>query len=287
MTTKGNPLVVVSNVHREFPMGDYIVHALRGISMEVYEGEFVVVLGPSGSGKTTLLNQIGGIDSPTKGSVRIRDEELTQWDTKQLAAYRRMKVGWIFQFFNLIPSLRAWENVGLALEFQRERKNIRKRSCKLLDDVGLGDKTHRFPSQLSGGEQQRVGIARALVNDPIIILADEPTGNLDAKATNEIIELLDKINIKGTAVLMATHNDKLYKDTRRSIVRIEKGKIKSLIKGVFLGIFKGPFDSEYAIIGHDPFLNAWQYRILSKELLNLKIVPITMALINSPRNSFL
>ncbi len=194
MAVKGDFAVVVSDIHREFPMGDHVVHALRGVSMEVYEGEFIVVLGPSGSGKTTLLNQIGGIDSPTKGEVIVIGRDITKWGRTDLAAYRRNEVGWIFQFFNLIPSLRAWENVGLALEFKGDQKRIKERSYEMLDRVGLGDKTERFPSQLSGGEQQRVAIARALVKNPTIVVADEPTGNLDFVTGQKIADLMHELN---------------------------------------------------------------------------------------------
>ncbi|MFX0015374.1 MAG: ABC transporter ATP-binding protein [Promethearchaeota archaeon] len=222
------PMVILSDVHREFALGDHIVHALRGISMEVYEGEFVVVLGPSGSGKTTLLNQIGGIDSPTKGTVEIHGEKITDWGGGRLSEYRRNKVGWIFQFFNLIPSLRTWENVGLALEFKGDRKNIKERACKILDAVGLGDKTDRFPSQLSGGEQQRVAIARALVKNPEIIVADEPTGNLDFVTGQKIAGLMKELNKKfGGTYIVVSHDISITEKAER-VFHLRDGQIETV-----------------------------------------------------------
>jgi putative ABC transport system ATP-binding protein len=221
-------LVIVENLHRDFTLGDHIVHALRGISMEVYEGEFVVVLGPSGSGKTTLLNQIGGIDSPTKGSIKIRGEEITQWGAGKLGKYRRNSVGWIFQFFNLIPSLRAWENVALALEFKGDRKNIKKRASVMLEAVGLRDKTERFPSQLSGGEQQRVAIARALVKNPEIIVADEPTGNLDYITGQKIADLMKNLNEEfGGTYIVVSHDISITKKANR-VFHLLDGQIESV-----------------------------------------------------------
>lgn len=219
---------MVSDVHREFTLGTQIVHALRGVSLEVYEGEFIVVLGPSGSGKTTLLNQIGGIDTPTKGNIKIKGEEITQWSTGQLGDYRRNQVGWIFQFFNLIPSLRAWENVALALEFKGDRKDTRKRACEMLEAVGLGDKTDRFPSQLSGGEQQRVAIARALVKNPTIVVADEPTGNLDFVTGERIADLMKELNEKfGGTYIVVSHDISITKKAQR-VFHLRDGQIEAV-----------------------------------------------------------
>ncbi|MFQ6125597.1 MAG: ABC transporter ATP-binding protein [Candidatus Heimdallarchaeota archaeon] len=221
-------MVTVSDIHREFMMGDHIVHALRGISMEVYEGEFVVVLGPSGSGKTTLLNQIGGIDSPSRGIVKVMWENITKLGSAQLSEYRRNKVGWIFQFFNLIPSLRAWENVALALEFKGERKTLRERAYKILEAVGLGDKTQRFPSQLSGGEQQRVAIARALVKNPKIVVADEPTGNLDYVTGQKIADLMKDLNNKfGGTYIVVSHDVSITEKADR-VFHLRDGRIESV-----------------------------------------------------------
>jgi putative ABC transport system ATP-binding protein len=227
MVLKEQPALVLMDVHRDFVLGETTVHALSGVTLEVFEGEFVVILGPSGSGKTTLLNQIGGIDSPTKGVIKIKGEEITQWGPTKLSQYRRHKVGWIFQFFNLIPSLRAWENVGLALEFKGDHKNVKERSCKILEAVGLGDKVNRFPSQLSGGEQQRVAIARALVKNPDIIVADEPTGNLDFITGKKIADLLKQLNEEshGTYIIVS-HDTNMTKIAER-VFHLRDGKIAS------------------------------------------------------------
>ncbi|MFX0203514.1 MAG: ABC transporter ATP-binding protein [Candidatus Hodarchaeota archaeon] len=228
MAKNARPMVIVSNIYREFTMGDYIVHAIRGVSMEVFEGEFVVVLGPSGSGKTTLLNQIGGIDSPTKGTVEVMGERITELRHAQLSEYRRTKVGWIFQFFNLIPSLRAWENVGLALEFAGDRKGLRERSCRMLEAVGLGDKTFRFPSQLSGGEQQRVAIARALVKDPEIVVADEPTGNLDFVTGQKIADLMKELNKTFGGTYIVVSHDLSITEKADRVFHLRDGQIESV-----------------------------------------------------------
>ncbi|MHA2054183.1 MAG: ABC transporter ATP-binding protein [Candidatus Hodarchaeales archaeon] len=226
-----NPRLVavdISNVHRNFHIGEITIQALRGINMEIHEGEFVVVLGPSGSGKTTLLNQIGGIDSPSEGSVKIHGEEITDWKSGKLSEYRRKKVGWIFQFFNLIPSLRTWENVALALEFKGERKDMKKISCEILEAVGLGDKTDRFPSQLSGGEQQRVAIARALVKNPEIIVADEPTGNLDFVTGQKIADLMKELNEKlGGTYIVVSHDLSITEKADR-VFHLRDGQIVSI-----------------------------------------------------------
>lgn len=220
--------VIVSNVHREFQIGEITVQALRGINMEVSEGEFVVVLGPSGSGKTTLLNQIGGIDSPTKGSVKIHGEKITDWGGGKLSEYRRNKVGWIFQFFNLIPSLRAWENVALALEFKGDRKDVHKRACKMLEAAGLGDKTDRFPSQLSGGEQQRVAIARALVKNPEIVVADEPTGNLDFITGQKIADLMKELKKRFGGTYIVVSHDLSITEKADRVFHLQDGQIISV-----------------------------------------------------------
>ncbi|MHA1994686.1 MAG: ABC transporter ATP-binding protein [Candidatus Hodarchaeales archaeon] len=230
--------VKVSDVHREFQIGDISIKALRGINMSVYEGEFVVVLGPSGSGKTTLLNQIGGIDSPTDGEVKVRNEDITEWSGGKLSEYRRNKVGWIFQFFNLIPSLRAWENVALALEFKGDRKNLKSVACEMLDAVGLGDKIDRFPSQLSGGEQQRVAIARALVKNPEIIVADEPTGNLDFITGQKIADLMKKLNEKFGGTFIVVSHDLSITEKADRVFHLQDGQIVSVDETPSVGNFK-------------------------------------------------
>lgn len=202
--------IEVWNVVRIFEMGETTVYALNGASIVVRKGEFVVILGPSGSGKTTLLNMIGGIDTPTSGDVIIHGERLTDLSLTDLTTYRRNAVGWIFQFYNLIPSLTALENVALALEMAEDTENMEQRSHRALELVGLGDKVYRFPSQLSGGEQQRVAIARALVKNPAIVVADEPTGNLDRSTGEKIVEVMRELNQKaGITFVVVTHDSSL------------------------------------------------------------------------------
>lgn len=227
--------VKTTNLKRTFRLGDTDVHALQGVDLEISKGEFIVILGPSGSGKTTLLNMIGGIDLPTEGTVIVDQHEISDYSLTKLSKYRRQKVGWIFQFFNLIPSLSAWENVGLALELaddpdKKNKKKIRERSVEMLELVGLGEKVDRFPSQLSGGEQQRVAIARALVKNPAIIVADEPTGNLDWSTGQKIADLLKKMNSElGNTFLVVSHDisittyaDRVYHLRDGKIIEVEE-----------------------------------------------------------------
>jgi len=222
--------VKIVNLERTFVLGDTEVNALQGVDLEISKGEFIVILGPSGSGKTTLLNMIGGIDFPSEGEVFIEENLISDYSLTQLSKYRREKVGWIFQFFNLIPSLSAWENVGLALELaddpdKKDKKKIKERSAKILEQVGLGEKIDRFPSQLSGGEQQRVAIARALVKNPAIVVADEPTGNLDWSTGQVIADLLKKMNSDlKTTFLVVSHDISITKYADR-VYHLRDGKI--------------------------------------------------------------
>ncbi len=201
-------LVQVQHVFKTYQMGEVQVHALRGIDLAVQAGEFLVVVGPSGSGKTTLLNLLGGLDSPTDGSLLIAGEDIADYDERRLTAYRRDKVGFIFQFFNLIPTLTASENVEFALELvESNGHKVRQEAKALLDQVGLGSRYDHFPSQLSGGEQQRVAIARALAKSPRLLLADEPTGNLDFRMGQKVLRVMQDLNQKeGRTVILVTHN---------------------------------------------------------------------------------
>ena len=183
----------MTDVKREFQVGEIVVRALRGVDVIINQGEFVVILGPSGSGKTTLLNQLGGIDKPTSGTVKVNGIDITEYSDKKMTEHRRGEIGWIFQFHNLIPSLTSTENVQLALEMMGEKKDQKERAVEALKAVGLEEELDRFPSQLSGGQQQRVAVARALVKRPKIITADEPTGNLDKKTGHAITHLMHKI----------------------------------------------------------------------------------------------
>ncbi len=200
--------VQLQNVTKTYQMGEVQVHALNGLDLTVQEGEFVVVVGPSGSGKTTTLNLIGGLDTPTSGELIVAGTNVAGYDEKALTVYRRDQIGFIFQFFNLLPTLTARENVEFALELvERDGQNVRQRACALLERVGLAERADHFPSQLSGGEQQRVAIARALAKDPLILLADEPTGNLDFRMGQKVLRVMRDLNQQeGRTVILVTHN---------------------------------------------------------------------------------
>ena len=220
-------IIDVKGIERNFELGEVTVRALRGIDLSVRRGEFLVILGPSGSGKTTLLNCLGGIDSPTKGTITVEGENIGSYKEGRLSEYRRNRVGWIFQFFNLIPSLTAAENVALALEMAGDRKGMMERSKEALSLVGIPDKANMFPSQLSGGEQQRVAIARALVKRPRIVLADEPTGNLDWVTGQKIAELMRDLNKKEGITFVVVSHDISITDVADRVVHLMDGKISN------------------------------------------------------------
>ncbi|RMG89778.1 MAG: ABC transporter ATP-binding protein [Chloroflexi bacterium] len=220
------PLIECRQVKRFYQMGEVTVQALRGLDLCVDSGEFIVLLGPSGSGKTTTLNLIGGLDRPTEGQIVVAGEDITRYTEKQLTDYRRRKIGFVFQFFNLIPSLTAVENVEFALTLTEQNgRNLRRKAVALLDLVGLADRADHFPSQLSGGEQQRVAIARALANHPPILLCDEPTGNLDAGTGQQVLQVIRELNQQeGTTVVLVTHNTAIAPMADR-VVRLRDGQI--------------------------------------------------------------
>ncbi len=217
------------DVHRVYHMGDTEIEALKGISIEIKHGEYVSLMGPSGSGKTTFFNCVGGLDKPTQGRVYIDEVDIAKLDAYELAWLRCRKIGYIFQTFNLIPNLTAFENVEMPAIFAKRSREVRKKKVEeVLGLVGLTDRMNHRPAQLSGGQQQRVAIARALVNDPAIILADEPTGNLDLETGLEIINLLRRLNTEhGTTILTATHDLKMI-DVSDRIIWIADGKIKRI-----------------------------------------------------------
>ena len=217
-------MIELEDVGKTYQMGDTVVEALRESDAYIERGEFVAVMGPSGSGKSTLMNMIGALDTPTSGDVKIDNESISTFTQDELAALRRKKIGFIFQQFNLIPSMNATENVALPMLFTEKKKKERtERAEKLLDEVGLGDRKGHMPSELSGGQRQRVSIARELANDPEIILADEPTGNLDTETGEKIMKLLTELNDEGKTIIMVTHdeNDAEYADR---IINIVDGK---------------------------------------------------------------
>jgi len=219
------PLIEMQGINKTYPMGEVTVDALRGLDLAVARGEFIVLLGPSGSGKTTTLNLIGGLDRPSSGKLTVDGDEITDFNETRLAEYRRKKVGFIFQFFNLIPTLTAVENVEFALALTQRSKDLRQQARDCLAQVGLEERIDHFPSQLSGGEQQRVAIARALANHPALMLCDEPTGNLDVNMGHQVLHALRKLNREEDAtVVLVTHNTSIAPMADR-IVRLRDGAV--------------------------------------------------------------
>lgn len=211
----------VRNLSKHYQMGEVKVKALQNVSFEINEGEFVVILGPSGSGKSTLLNILGGMDKPTIGEVFLREEKITDYNDKQLTSYRRDKIGFVFQFYNLMANLTARENVELATEICKNPLDV----DEVLKSVGLIERKEHFPSQMSGGEQQRVAIARAVAKNPLLLLCDEPTGALDYKTGISILALLSRINKEyGKTVLVITHNAPIAQMADR-IIKMRSGQI--------------------------------------------------------------
>jgi putative ABC transport system ATP-binding protein len=224
-----NPLIKLTDVWKIYQMGEVEFAALKGINLEIYEGEFLVVLGPSGSGKSTLMNLLGCLDLPSKGTVFLNSKDISELDESELALVRGQMIGFIFQSFNLIPTLSTMENVLLPLEFQEESARLsREKTEYLLGIVGLSDKKQNLPSQLSGGQRQRVAIARSLAVNPPVILADEPTGNLDSKTGNYILDFLDDLNKnEGKTIIIVTHDLDIIKYATR-VVHIRDGEIEKI-----------------------------------------------------------
>jgi putative ABC transport system ATP-binding protein len=224
MTT--NDLILLDKVSKEYSRGSERIAVLHGVNLRIAEGDFVALIGPSGSGKTTLLNLIAGLDQPTSGRVLVAEEEISDLDEAQLARWRTDAVGFVFQFFHLIPVLTAYENVELPLLLLNMSANRRREQVNLaLTMVGLSHRLHHRPGQMSGGEQQRVGIARALVTDPRLIVADEPTGDLDSARSKEILDLLESLQMGlRKTILMVTH-DPVAAARARRVLRIDKGVI--------------------------------------------------------------
>ncbi|MCJ7707980.1 MAG: ABC transporter ATP-binding protein [Anaerolineales bacterium] len=221
-------LLEAVGLRKRYAMGEVSVEALRGVDFVVKRGEFVAIMGPSGSGKSTLLHLLGGLDDPTDGEVLLAGQPLAQLSDDRLTLIRRRQVGFVFQFFNLLPTLTAAENVALPLLIDGRRlEDYEERIADLLALVGLADRAGHRPDQLSGGEQQRVAIARAFVNDPEVVLADEPTGNLDSAAGEEILRLLRRMrDEKGQTIVMVTHNEHAA-DYADRIVRLRDGRIEA------------------------------------------------------------
>ena len=226
-------VIKLDNVWKIYKMGNVSVNALQGLSLDVKEGEFVAIMGPSGSGKSTAVNMIGCLDVPTKGKVMLDSHDISKLGESELAQIRGRKIGFIFQQFNLVPTLTAMENVMLPMIFQGVPEAARmKKGKELLELVGLGDRMSHKPSELSGGQQQRVAIARSLANDPEVVLADEPTGNLDSKTGANVLEFLEKLHRDGhKTIIMVTHDQNLAKIAERTEF-LKDGKIvKSMRRG--------------------------------------------------------
>ncbi|NLB33141.1 MAG: ABC transporter ATP-binding protein [Tissierellia bacterium] len=221
----GETVLKIENLSKYYQMGEVTVKALENVSFEVEKGEFIVILGPSGSGKSTLLNIMGGMDTPTEGSVLFNDEMITDFTDKELTMYRRYKIGFVFQFYNLMSTLTAKENVELVAEISDSTANI----DEAMDAVGLLDRADHFPSQMSGGEQQRVAIARAVAKNPQILLCDEPTGALDFETGISILKVLKDVNVKyKNTVIVITHNSPIAQMANK-VIKMRSGTITEII----------------------------------------------------------
>ncbi len=241
----GRQIISASKVTKTYVMGKEEVHALSAVSLDIEKGQYVSIIGPSGSGKSTLFNMVGGLDSPTSGHVSVEGQKLSELNSSQLAWFRCHKIGFIFQSFNLINTMTALENVAIARIFSGSPpRDAKKDAARILDRVGLGHRLDHLPSQVSGGQQQRIAIARALVNEPSIILADEPTGNLDLRTGKEIIDVLDDMKQSlGITVITATHDMKML-SASDLVVQLESGAVKSASTRDQVNITVGTVDGE-------------------------------------------
>ena len=220
-------IIQLENIKKSYYLGKQELKVLKGISLEVFKNEYVALMGPSGSGKSTLMNILGCLDSPSSGRYILNGEDVSKMQDDDLADVRNKEIGFVFQQFNLLPRLTAAENVALPLIYNGTSKKIRTaQALEMLDRVGLADRSHHKPNELSGGQNQRVAIARALVNSPSIILADEPTGNLDSKTSIEIMHIFDKIQSEGNTVILVTHEEDIAAYAHR-IIRLKDGVIES------------------------------------------------------------
>lgn len=223
--TKSTLLLELNQVKKFYTLGDQVIKALNGIEFDIHEGDYIAIMGPSGSGKSTLMQIASLLDNPTEGQVVLRGKDVSQYNEPQLARTRNEEIGFVFQQFNLLAKTSALDNVALPLVYAGVAKEEREsRAREILEQVGLGDRLNNTRTQLSGGQQQRVAIARALVNNPAIIFADEPTGNLDTKSGEEVMGILDDLSRKGKTIVMVTHEEDIARHAKR-IVRLLDGKI--------------------------------------------------------------
>ncbi len=233
-------IIQIDNIKKIYTMGAEKVHALDGVSLDIHRNEYMALMGPSGSGKSTLMNLLGLLDTPTQGKYLLKDQIVSEMTDSELAEVRNKEIGFVFQTFNLLPRLSSLENVALPLVYSGMSKSKRlERAQQVLDTVGLGDRVEHKPNELSGGQRQRVAIARALVNDPALILADEPTGNLDTKTSIEIMAILEEIHNQGNTVILVTHEPEIAAHAHR-IVRLRDGLLESDIR------------NDNVISAHDP-----------------------------------
>ena len=225
--TDSNAILQLRDITRDFKMGAQTVHVLKGIDLDIFKNQYVALMGPSGSGKSTLMNLLGCLDTPTEGTYILNGSDVSALDDNALAEIRNNEIGFVFQTFNLLPRSTALENVALPLVYAGWGKEERiARASEVLEQVGLGDRMDHKPNQLSGGQRQRVAVARALVNKPALILADEPTGNLDSKTSVEIMKLFDNIQAAGNTVVLVTHEEDIAQHAKR-VIRLVDGNIDS------------------------------------------------------------
>ena len=221
------PVIAIRNLAKTYQMGATEVKALQSVDLDIYPNEFVALMGPSGSGKSTLMNLLGCLDTPTHGEYQLSGENVSELDDNELAAIRNKRIGFVFQTFNLLPRLTALDNVALPLVYAGLSKDRRTaKAQEVLENVGLGDRIDHKPNELSGGQRQRVAVARALVNDPAIILADEPTGNLDTKTSNEIMAMFEHLHQQGNTIILVTHEPDIAKYAHR-VVKLRDGLVES------------------------------------------------------------
>jgi putative ABC transport system ATP-binding protein len=232
-----NSIIHLEHIRKNYFMGKNVLEVLKGVSLDIFKNEYVALMGPSGSGKSTLMNIVGCLDTPTAGKYILNQQDVSEMEDNSLAEVRNKEIGFVFQQFNLLPRLTALENVALPLVYGGiSKKQRNEKALHVLDMVNLSDRSHHRPNELSGGQSQRVAIARALVNDPAIILADEPTGNLDTKTSYEIMEIFNAIHSRGNTIVLVTHEEDIANHAHR-IIRLRDGVIEKDTKNEKVGIY--------------------------------------------------